>query len=606
MAGDGSPNDIHFPSPADAGSSIAVGGFRITTRKLPILKAGPIESMTASLGITPPEMIFGDNRVSIEHQSSGWRVEFNAHDALDRVDKTGSAMLKVAYSKEWQKNREKVHEGIKEVVKPFDWSYTTDYKGTVPKDAAYEFEPSAKAIPLELLKRPDPILFFDEVMLYEDELADNGIAMYSCKIRVMPERLLLLCRFFMRLDNVLFRIRDTRIYVEFKAGEIIREYVAREESFDVVKQKLAITREDVPALMRDANKLSELLPVTDRTIEIPYHGFQKRLLAMQSLAEAAISPSVAKKTKNPIPRPSSTQTKIPNAPTKSSDKLAASPSASTTPSSNDIYTDQSTSPTAGIAKSLRHVGSVTETYAAFGVTEQLYHDCGSQAEYTMPKDVEARKKTSTGVEIGEPSDTWWYKTLNLTPTFNTWAQITMLHVWLLSARFRCLGASHAPTWQQHLLDHFFHDAEERMMVRHGMVSRMTVSRYLKDLHQQYRGAVVGYDEGLCRGDAVLAAALWRNVWGADPNVDVRSLAGVTAYVRRSVAELDAASDEHVMMGKVRFVPPLPLGPLEIEQPLREEDESPSLPSSSSSSSSSPPATAAAAEQREVNAPLQTV
>lgn len=80
-------------------------GFRITTQKHPILKAGPIEDMTSRLGITPPEMIFGDNYVSMEHSASGWGIAFNAFDALDRVDKTGAAMLKVAYSREWQKSR---------------------------------------------------------------------------------------------------------------------------------------------------------------------------------------------------------------------------------------------------------------------------------------------------------------------------------------------------------------------------------------------------------------------------------------------------------------------------------------------------------------------
>ncbi|KAI9815530.1 MAG: hypothetical protein M1827_002664 [Pycnora praestabilis] len=265
MATNGNPNP-QFPSPADAGNFLEQKGFTITTRKLPILKSGPIEDMTSRLGITPPEMIFGDNSVSVEHKASGWRISFNAFDALDRVDKTGETMLKVAYSKEWQKNREQVHEGIKEVVKPFDWSYTTDYKGTLRSNDR-EIVPSTKPIPLELLRRPDPILFFDEVILYEDELADNGITMYSCKIRVMPARLLLLCRFFMRLDDVIFRIRDTRLYVEFGSGEVIREYVAKEEQFETVKKKLAITREDVPALMRDPNRLSELLPVVDKSLE---------------------------------------------------------------------------------------------------------------------------------------------------------------------------------------------------------------------------------------------------------------------------------------------------------------------------------------------------
>lgn len=61
--------------------------------------------MTTKLGINPPEMIFGDNGMSIEHIASGWSIDFNAFDALDLVDKTGEAVLKVSYSKEWQENR---------------------------------------------------------------------------------------------------------------------------------------------------------------------------------------------------------------------------------------------------------------------------------------------------------------------------------------------------------------------------------------------------------------------------------------------------------------------------------------------------------------------
>lgn len=141
----------------------------------------------------------------------------------------------VAFGKLLRITRQEKHRTITEVVKPFDWSYTTEYKGNLSSDS-YVFVSSPTPIPLDLLKRPDPILFFDEVMLYEDEMADNGITMLSCKIRVMPARLLLLCRFFMRLDNVLFRIRDTRLYVEFATGEVIREYVAKEESYEGVRQ----------------------------------------------------------------------------------------------------------------------------------------------------------------------------------------------------------------------------------------------------------------------------------------------------------------------------------------------------------------------------------
>ncbi len=245
--------------------SITQKGFKITTQKLPILKAEPIERMTSALGIAPPEMIFGDNYVAVEHAPSGWRISFNAFDALNRVDKTGEKRLKVAYSKEWQQSREDTHD-IKEVVKPFDWSYTTDYRGTL-SSISPSFQESSVPIPVELLKRPDPILFFDEVMLYEDELADNGIVMLSCKVRVMPSRMLLLCRFFMRLDNVMLRIRDTRIYVDFDKGEVIREYVAKEDDYEKVREILAGRRDDAAAQLRDPNKLIDLLPIVDKTLE---------------------------------------------------------------------------------------------------------------------------------------------------------------------------------------------------------------------------------------------------------------------------------------------------------------------------------------------------
>jgi type 2A phosphatase activator TIP41 len=94
-----------MPFPNEPEQSIIQSGFKISSRKFPILKAGPIEEMTKELGISPPEMIFGDNYVRIEHLKTGWGIQFNAFDALDKVDKTGSKMLQVSYSKEWRANR---------------------------------------------------------------------------------------------------------------------------------------------------------------------------------------------------------------------------------------------------------------------------------------------------------------------------------------------------------------------------------------------------------------------------------------------------------------------------------------------------------------------
>lgn len=245
--------------------------WRITTRKLPILKADPIEALSKDLSIPIPEMIFGDNFVSITHLQTNWSLSFNARDALDRVSKTEQGMLQVAVAEEWKKERSHQEE-VKQVVKPFDWSYSTDYKGTTKKnDAKGEWQKSDQIkspVRTDLLSRPDPILFFDEVDLYEDELADNGIALLRIKLRVMPERLLLLSRFFLRLDGVIVRIRDTRVYIEHATNKVIRQYTAKEEKYDVVQEKLKGMRENAPEAFRDPNKIAPVLKTIEDTTDV--------------------------------------------------------------------------------------------------------------------------------------------------------------------------------------------------------------------------------------------------------------------------------------------------------------------------------------------------
>lgn len=242
------------------------GQWKVTTRKQPILKAEPIEQLSKEIGIPIPEMIFGDNLVAIEHVKSGWTIGFNARDALDRVSKTEEGMLQVAIADAWKKDREH-NDDIKQVVKPFDWSYSTDYRGTThPGSSTGEWQPSDSSrhpVRADLLSKPDPILFFDSVDLYEDELADNGIGLLSIKLRSMPERLLLLSRFFLRLDGVIVRIRDTRVYIEHSTSTVIRQYTAKEETYDALQEKLRAKRQNVPEAFRDPNVVAPLL----RTIE---------------------------------------------------------------------------------------------------------------------------------------------------------------------------------------------------------------------------------------------------------------------------------------------------------------------------------------------------
>ncbi|KAL9001530.1 MAG: hypothetical protein Q9169_000105 [Polycauliona sp. 2 TL-2023] len=549
MNGQSSPNEP-FPLAVNSDKTISHHGFQITTRKLPILKAEPIDHMTAGLGIAPPEMIFGDNLVSIKHVRSGWKIEFNAFDALDLVDKTGSSMLQVAHSREWQSTREKKHEGITEVVKPFDWSYSTNYKGT--ESSPKVLEPSSTPIPFELLKRPDPIIFFDEVMLYEDEMADNGITLLSCKLRVMPARLLLLCRFFMRLDGVMLRIRDTRVYAEFESGEIIREYTAREDKYEVVRQKLAMQGRDAPAQLRDPNSIIDLLPIVDKSLELPYNrSFSispsvsaEVAASKQASPTAAPSPS----TKNPTPHPYSPKTPASTAAASSpkGSAEAASKSGKHVPTSIKLA-----------AEVRKRATSVTETYIAYSICEKLIKECATQADYTIPQRLEKNGLVPKGVD-GEDLGVgkgWWYEDLGLAPTFSTWAQITFLHMYILTVRLRAFPAAHAPSWHQHLLDHFFYSAEDRLVREHNIQARSLRNKYLKDLFTQWRGLLAGYDEGLVKGDAVLATAVWRNVFGGKEDVDLMGLGEVVSYMRGVLKGLDGMEDEVVADGEIQFGDP---------------------------------------------------
>lgn len=210
------------------------------------------------------------------------------------------------------------------------------------------------------------------------------------------------------------------------------------------------------------------------------------------------------------------------------------------------------------AAELRKVtGKATETYEAYGATEALYKECARQADYAITQVTnpdEEMPKTEDGEDLGAGSG-WWHTEAGLKPTFSTWSQVTMLHMYLLSVRLRCFPGPSAQPWQQHLLDHFFYDAENRMTINHNMHARGTRNKYLKDLFVQWRGLLAAYDEGLVKGDAVLAAALWRNVFKANDEVDVMTLAEIVSYMRRALKGLDTLPDEKMGQATLEFGSP---------------------------------------------------
>lgn len=197
--------------------SISIYDWTITSSTHPISNAPQCDALHAALGgnLPLPEMTFGQNYLSLVHRQSGKAYAFATEDAL-RCVKTGKLSdgdgpVKVGYSDVWLRSR--TAEGsmvpMPEVVaaKPYDWTYTTTYTGHETEmdaetdissmvkpepveDAKRKFkwvdadpEDPHQKIPLAELSRPDPILFYAEIPLFEDELHDNGSS--SLLIRIV-------------------------------------------------------------------------------------------------------------------------------------------------------------------------------------------------------------------------------------------------------------------------------------------------------------------------------------------------------------------------------------------------------------------------------------
>ena len=81
-----------------------------------------------------------------------------------------------------------------------------------------------------MLGQDNPILHYGEVTFYEDELGDKGYTKVNARFRVMADCFYVLFRSYTRVDHVLVRILDTRVFCKLEepqAGkpiEIVRDF----------------------------------------------------------------------------------------------------------------------------------------------------------------------------------------------------------------------------------------------------------------------------------------------------------------------------------------------------------------------------------------------
>ncbi|KIJ69786.1 hypothetical protein HYDPIDRAFT_22950 [Hydnomerulius pinastri MD-312] len=276
----------HTLSETPNSRTIEINGWVITASTNPISNASECDALQAALGFPLPEMTFGNNYLTLEHRTSRWKMTFDTKSALEGVKggelEEGDGGVKVGYADAWLKSRTDPGTNLPMpttvTAKPYDWTYTTTYAGHHPESVAASTstswtdadpENSDHSIPLAELTRPDPILFYAEIPLFEDELHDNGSSNVLVRIRVMPTCLFILSRFTLRVDNVLFRTHDTRLYHSFGSSSplVIRQVSGWEAPYDRVKRQLPKRNDLTP--LTDANFIAKVLT------EMPAEASQK-------------------------------------------------------------------------------------------------------------------------------------------------------------------------------------------------------------------------------------------------------------------------------------------------------------------------------------------
>ena len=126
-----------------------------------------------------------------------------------------------------------------------------------------------------MLTERDPIQLYDELTLYESELDDNGVARLALKVRAMPKCWFVLLRFWLRVDGVRVRLRETRFFCDVtqrdKTGAVcvVRETQLRDETWDELRARGAPS---APSQYPDCDQAASVLLAAGGPVSIDTHA----------------------------------------------------------------------------------------------------------------------------------------------------------------------------------------------------------------------------------------------------------------------------------------------------------------------------------------------
>lgn len=168
-----------------------------------------LEQISKDLNISVPTVVFEENTLLVQNtKKKGLCFLFTAFDALSKMEK--KTKEKTRFAIVWEKENKKIENE--------NWIYSVRYIPDIP--SIVSVERNQEGLDIFLLKRKEKFLFFKEIILYEDELDDNGQSILSIKIRVMESFFFILVRCFIRNDYVRCISYETRLQHVFESNII--------------------------------------------------------------------------------------------------------------------------------------------------------------------------------------------------------------------------------------------------------------------------------------------------------------------------------------------------------------------------------------------------
>ena len=198
-----------------------------------------------------PDMVYPTAHVALE--GHGFWLSWDVLDVMEdwarahseipvnsRESNRGVGVLKSNDAKMW--DRKQASSTKSQDVVPsssafhYDWTFSTPFTGKMEGGDWVELDESGMRVEL-LTDTSIPILFFDEVTLFEDDLHNNGQVQFTVKLRVMPSCAYVLARLWLCVDNVVIRVRETRLLLDFfgMGPAVYRDVTWRECYWDSFK-----------------------------------------------------------------------------------------------------------------------------------------------------------------------------------------------------------------------------------------------------------------------------------------------------------------------------------------------------------------------------------